>query len=241
MLVAFLLLNFAGSSEQIRPNRSFDEFPLKIGDWRGEKGAFDAQVYDVLGVDDYILANYASPGKEPVSLYVGFYQSQKEGDLIHSPKNCMPGSGWNITQTSIETINVNETISAGETISTSENINASETVSTSDNAGTDKAHIDKTHIDRTGKEKQIKAIKLLLQKGSQKQVVLYWFQSRGRNIASEYMQKIWLVIDSITRHRTDGSFVRYIAPVVQSEEQTLSVMKGFIRKTYPLLNEFIPS
>jgi len=176
---------------------------MEIGEWQGTPGAFDQEVYDVLGVDDYILATYRSrEKKESVNFYVGFYRSQREGDLIHSPKNCMPGSGWNITETEIETVEV---------------------------------------TDNENQEKTIKAIKLLLRNGGEKQVVLYWFQSRGRNISSEYMQKIWLVIDSITKQRTDGSFVRYIAPVVTSEARSLSVLKEFIKETYPLINTYIPS
>ncbi|MDY7036197.1 MAG: EpsI family protein, partial [Thermodesulfobacteriota bacterium] len=89
---------------------------------------------------------------------------------------------------------------------------------------------------------KIKMIKLILQKGSQRQVVLYWFQSRGRFIASEYMQKIYLVIDSITRQRTDGSFVRLIAPIIGgSEEQTLKYMQNFVKTLIPILQEYIPS
>ena len=163
MLITAALTGFARHSERITPNKPFSEFPLEIGQWKGKKGELDQQVYNILGVEDYILANYRKTSGEMVNLYVGFYQSQKEGDIIHSPKNCMPGAGWNITDTSIETIHMTDT------------------------------------------KKTIKVIKLILQKGAEKQVVLYWFQSRGRIIASEYMQKIWLVIDSITKHRTDGS------------------------------------
>jgi EpsI family protein len=199
MLITAALTGFASHSERITPNKPFSEFPLEIGQWKGKKGELDQQVYNILGVEDYILANYRKTSGEMVNLYVGFYQSQKEGDIIHSPKNCMPGAGWNITDTSIETIHMTDT------------------------------------------KKTIKVIKLILQKGAEKQVVLYWFQSRGRIIASEYMQKIWLVIDSITKHRTDGSFVRLISPVTVDEKTTLKVLKEFADKVYPVLNEHIPS
>jgi len=199
MLITALLTNFASQSERIAPNRPFSEFPLEIDQWKGQKDVLDQKVYNILGVEDYILANYRKDSKEMVNLYVGFYQSQKEGDIIHSPKNCMPGSGWNISKTSIEPV----------------------------------------HMTDTGKS--IKTIKLLLQKGAQKQVVLYWFQSRGRIISSEYMQKIWLVIDSVVKHRTDGSFVRLIAPVAVDEAATIKLLKEFANKVYPILNEYIPS
>lgn len=201
MVLTMVVLGFSSHSEIIKPNKPFDTFPMTIAGWTGITSTFDQKVYDILGVEDSILASYQTTDKRSVQLYVGFYQSQKEGDLIHSPKNCMPGSGWNILKTSIETVDVGQN-----------NI-----------------------------VKNIDVIKLILVKESQKQVALYWFQSRGRIIASEYMQKVWLVIDSITKHRTDGSFVRLISPVVENEDKTLEVLKDFTREIYPYLNEYIPS
>jgi EpsI family protein len=199
MMATAVLTIFAGHTERIAPNKPFSEFPLEIGQWKGARGELDQKVYNILGVEDYILANYHDRSGNLVNLYVGFYQSQSEGDLIHSPKNCMPGAGWNIVNTGIETIKINDA------------------------------------------KKPIKVIKLDLQKDGERQIVLYWFQSRGRIIASEYMQKIWLIVDSITKHRTDGSFVRLISPVRVDEKNTLDVLKGFARQVYPFLKEHIPS
>jgi len=201
LVLTMIVLEFTNHSEIIKPNKPFDSFPMNIGKWNGTTSRFDEKVYNILGVDDSLLASYKSDNGEAVELYVGFYQSQKEGDLIHSPKNCMPGSGWNILKSSIETVDVGH----------------------------------------DGKAETIDVIKLILGKGSEKQVVLYWFQSRGRIISSEYMEKIWLVIDSITKHRTDGSFVRLISPVIKSEGETLELLKGFIKDIYPYLKEYLPS
>jgi EpsI family protein len=201
MVLTMIVLGLSTHSETIKPNKPFDTFPMVIGPWAGVTSAFDQKVYDILGVDDSILATYQTTDGRFVQVYVGFYQSQKEGEQIHSPKNCMPGSGWNIAETSIETVDVG----------------------------------------KIGSEKNIDVIKLTLVKGSQKQVALYWFHSRGRIISSEYMQKVWLVVDSITKHRTDGSFVRLISPVVENEDEALEVLKDFTRAVYPYLNEYIPS
>jgi len=199
LLIAAALTDFVAQSERVAPNKPFSEFPLEIDNWKGITSQLDEKVYNILGVEDYILANYRKPSGEMVNLYVGFYQSQKEGDIIHSPKNCMPGAGWNITETSIEKIPMGDS------------------------------------------EKSMKVIKLFLQKGPEKQIVLYWFQSRGRIISSEYMEKVWLVIDSISRHRTDGSFVRLITPVVKDETTSMNLLKEFAQKAYPFLNEHIPN
>jgi EpsI family protein len=199
LLITAAVTFFAGQTEKITPNKPFSEFPLEIDEWKGVTSELDEKVYNILGVEDYILANYRKPSGEMVNLYVGFYQSQKEGDIIHSPKNCMPGAGWHIAKTAVETV----------------------------------------PLDNTGKS--MKVIKLLLQKGPEKQIVLYWFQSRGRIISSEYMEKVWLVLDSIFRHRTDGSFVRLITPVVKDEAASGNLLNEFAQKAFPYLNEHIPN
>ena len=200
MILTMVCLRYISHGEDILPNKPLSDFPKHIGEWVGREAYFDEEIYGILGVDDSFLCNYKTSDGRQVHLYIGFYQSQQEGDLIHSPKNCMPGSGWGIAGTSIEEI-----------------------------------------IIPNHNPEKIKLIKLLLEKGAQRQVVLYWFQSRGRFIASEYMQKIYLVIDSIVKHRTDGSFVRIIAPVVGGdEEKTVKDLKSFAKLLIPILQEYLP-
>jgi len=195
-----LITSFIGHSENRQPlNQSFDDFPKTIGKWHGKKSQLDTQVIDMLGLDDYVLMNYISPDRRHVNLYIGYFEYQGEGKGSHSPKNCMPGGGWNIIGSDIQEISFQET------------------------------------------DRKIEVIKLTLQKGSERQIVLYWYQGRDRIIASEYWQKIWLVIDSIFRQRTDESFVRLISRVNGSEEKTLETLKEFARMISPYLNEYIPS
>lgn len=201
MILTTVSLTYLSHGENVHPNKPLSTLPKQIGEWVGKEKRFDERIYDKLGVDDSFLCNYRTSHGGQVNLYVGFYQSQREGELIHSPKNCMPGGGWNIIRTSTEELIVPDT-----------------------NPG------------------KINVIKLILEKGDQQQVVLYWFQSRGRFIASEYMQKIYLVMDSITKNRTDGSFVRLIGPVVNGdEEKTSEYMKHFAKLLLPILQEYIPS
>ncbi len=201
MLFTAALLHVISQTENIYPNKPFGTFPKQIGPWQGEEHFFQDKIYAVLGVDDSFLASYRHADNHLVQLYIGFYQSQREGDLIHSPKNCMPGAGWNIIQTSIETVD---------------------------------------GFDTDPNPRQL--IKLVLQKGERKQIVLYWFQSRGRIIASEYWQKIYLVWDAITRQRTDGAFVRLIAPVQNGDaERAWTDLKRFARLLDPVLSEYLPS
>lgn len=52
----------------------------------------------VAGMSDYLMRVYqaggAAAGAYAFSLYVGYYESQTQGRTIHSPKNCLPGAGW---------------------------------------------------------------------------------------------------------------------------------------------------
>jgi len=53
----------------------------------------------------------------------------------------------------------------------------------------------------------------IIQFGSSRQVVYYWFQERGRHMTSEYTVRWYLFWDALTRHRTDGALVRFISPL----------------------------
>ena len=201
MIFTMVCLYYLSHSENIELKRPFSTFPRQIGEWVGKEDRFDQKVYQILCVDDSFLCNYATTNGKKVQLYIGYYESQQEGGLIHSPQNCMPGSGWNIIQGSFEELKV-----------------------------------------ATANSGKVKVKKLLLEKDGQRQLVLYWFQSRDRIIASEYMQKLYLLIDSIKRHRTDDSFVRLITPITDGNERYgLEYLKDFAELLIPLLQEYIPS
>ena len=81
----------------------------------------------------------------------------------------------------------------------------------------------------------------LIQKGRDKQLVLYWYQARGRTIASEYEAKLWMVLDALMRHRTDGALVRVVAPTGKAESEARERAVEFVRSLYPHLKDFIPN
>lgn len=200
MMATFTYIKYMGHGTEVQPLQPFSTFPKQIGEFTGKEQFFTDEIYAAVGVDDSSLISYLNPlhPNENVQLYIGYYKSQRKGDMIHSPKNCMPGSGWEITSSSLENVDLQD----GKTIS---------------------------------------IIKLILEKGAEKQIVLYWFHGRGRIINSEYKQKIYLVIDSITKNRTDESFVRLISPVIdKKDDETLAYMKQFIKDLLPVLDEYIP-
>ena len=130
------------------------------------------------------------------------YGSQRQGDTIHSPLNCLPGAGW-------------EPLSEGRT-----------TIANAGGPGVD-----------------IEVNRYVVQKGLDRQLVLYWYQSHGRVVASEYTSRLLLIHDAIRMNRTDGSMVRVIAPIAVGSDGAAAeaLATEFVRSLFPRLAGYIPS
>ena len=82
---------------------------------------------------------------------------------------------------------------------------------------------------------------MVIRQGDAYQVVLYWFQNRGRIIASEYWEKVYLVLDALLKYRRDGTFVRLMAPASRGNVKgTEKILKEFARRVLPELNKHLP-
>lgn len=82
---------------------------------------------------------------------------------------------------------------------------------------------------------------MLIRNGSEYQMVLYWYQNRGRIIASEYWEKIYLVLDALFLGRRDGTFIRIIAAVPENQrEETEAELREFAEQTMNLLENHLP-
>ena len=73
--------------------RPLSEFPSAIGLSHSENRPFDPQVTQAIGADDYLNRVYLGSNL-PIELYIAYYRDQRSGERIHSPKNCLPSSGW---------------------------------------------------------------------------------------------------------------------------------------------------
>jgi EpsI family protein len=158
-------------------------------------------VQEVLAASDLLNRVYIDPqAGEALSLFVAYYDSQRQGGAIHSPRNCLPGAGWSIMQA------------------------------------------EAVPIALPGSPEPAKVNRVLIQKGMDKQVVLYWYQSQGRVVASEYAAKMCLLWDAATKNRTDGAIVRVTISVKDgNEEAAMGRVKEFLNQAYPTLRELIPS
>jgi EpsI family protein len=97
----------------------------------------------------------------------------------------------------------------------------------------------KITIRPSGREPFI-ANRYLIQNGGQKELLIYWYQGRGRSVASEYWGKIYTVLDSVRLRRSDGAMVRVMTPVSQSEPAALEAASDLAAKASTFLPEFIP-
>lgn len=106
LLVPVLFVSMQiNAREEIVPSReSFTEFPMQVAAWSGKPLVMEEAYRDALRFDDYLLADYQSPERAPINLYVAYYGSQKKGQSAHSPRTCIPGGGWEIT--SLRTIRI---------------------------------------------------------------------------------------------------------------------------------------
>jgi EpsI family protein len=116
LLGGIVLLHSASHGEPVPLRQPLRELPLLMDGWLGHDDPMEGQVVSVLGVNDYANRSYVRLGDERVNLYIGYYQSQRSGETIHSPKNCLPGAGWEavhagrlvIPMTTTPAITVNE-------------------------------------------------------------------------------------------------------------------------------------
>lgn len=94
-----------------------------------------------------------------------------------------------------------------------------------------------------GHAEPIQVNRYVLSKGFSKDVVLYWYQSRRRVVASEYKAKMYLVADALRYNRTDTALVRVIVPVADNGSEQAATDAGidFIRSFFDTLSGFLPS
>ena len=198
LIGAFVLLHTASHGETIVPHQPLRELPYNLGSWAGIEQPLDARIVQAVGVSDYTNRTYSRQRGGFAQLYVGYYASQRTGDTIHSPKNCLPGAGWDPIQSGYARISVPN-------------------------------------------RRQIVVNEYVIQEGLDKMLVFYWYQDRGRVIASEYSAKFWMVADAISRNRTDGALVRLITPLHDDEVDARALLVSFTQILYPHLESVIPN
>lgn len=199
---ASVAIGRASKTEVVPLRANFSTFPVEIGSWTGHTApAFADDVLKQLAVDDYVNRYYVSATRPLLGLYIGYYRSQRQGDTMHSPLNCLPGAGWLPVSKGYATIDV----APGRTITVND---------------------------------------LVIQKDLDRQVVLYWYQSHGRVVASEYVGRAYMALDAVRLNRTDGAMVRVIVPIddraPDGDQTATRAAIDFSRAMFPQLSRYLP-
>jgi EpsI family protein len=199
--VTATVIHLSGNVTKIPIKKDLESFPRKIGEWTLiGKSFFADNINEMLGVDDYINYTYATPSGQTANLYLSYFGAVGVTGAYHSPRNCLPGGGWNVV--SLEPVPLDDQAKG------------------------------------IGVGKIQRAI---IQKGTEKQVVFYWFYNRGRVITSEYWDKIYLVLDALFKGRRDGSFIRIIAPLSNEDpDKNIAVAADFAMQVSKHVMNFIP-
>lgn len=200
ILVAGALVNtwsYLGEAHVDR--KELKDFPQTVGPWQktGTDQTLDDATMKVLRASDYLLRDFRKPDGQIANLYVGYYATQSNGATYHSPLNCLPGSGWVLSQPGKATI----TLPDGSSFV---------------------------------------ANKYVIQNGEYKSLMIYWYNGRGRNVASEYWGKIYTVIDSVRLRRSNGAMVRVTVPFRDSEAAAQQAAIEFASEASTVLPQYVP-
>ena len=208
VLTAVLLLEgaafyaVASRAESAPPVGPLGLFPHALDGWTVARDVpIEQEVQDVLRADDTLNRVYVNSSQTDYAfLFIAYFKTQRYGQAPHSPKNCLPGSGWEPVETGRQTIDV------------------------------------------PGWNAPIVTNRYVVEHGDDKSVVLYWYQTHNRIIASEYWAKFWLVVDSIRYRRSDTSLVKIVVPVHDNNVGAATATGvRFIQAMFPSLLKQLPS
>ena len=95
LAATFLFLGSRNTEEPTLHAEPPSSFPLKVGNWEGYNVPIPQWALDVLGDGEFVERSYSrNPNEPPVDFFMGYFPTQRTGSTMHSPQNCLPGSGW---------------------------------------------------------------------------------------------------------------------------------------------------
>jgi EpsI family protein len=187
--------------ENIPLPRPLSEFPRTVDGWSmAQEGVVDEETRSVLSADDLLIRAYVEPStRRSAVLFVAYFKSQRTGQTPHSPRNCLPGTGWIPVESGVVPISV------------------------------------------PGEPQPIRVNRYVVSKGDDSSIVMYWYQTNRRIIASEYKAKIYSVVDAIRYNRTDTALVRVTVPVSGDTTAAVDIAIRFVQAFFGPLRHYLPS
>ncbi len=195
-----LFYGFSRTEASPRP-RPLADFTMPVNTWKAvQEVQLDKETLEVLNADDILSRVYQDSSGSYADLFVAYFQTQRNGKAPHSPKNCLPGSGWVAFQSGTIAVPVN------------------------------------------GEAQPILVNQYIVARGSNQSVVLYWYQSRNRVVASEYSAKVYTVLDAVRFNRTDTALVRVVVAVNNGNTAAaVQTATSFVQAFFEPLKQYLPS
>ncbi len=100
LMSTIFVLQGRGDVDQVPPSEPLNLMPKSFGPWIAQDIPLSDDTLEVLGKGDFLNRIYTvpptagSPALPPISLFIGYFASQRTGQTMHSPQNCLPGAGW---------------------------------------------------------------------------------------------------------------------------------------------------
>jgi EpsI family protein len=210
LVMAAAFVHVRGDVDHVPPSEPLQDLPETLAGYSATELPLSPDVLKVMGKGVFLNRVYrpeietngatATPSAGDILLFIGYFPTQRTGQSIHSPQNCLPGSGWSF-----------------------------------ESSGTTNLTLPEGKTERVGE--------YVISDGINRAEVLYWYQSQGRSIASDYKAKLYMMVDSIRYGRTDAALVRVITPLRRGEDRMQAHRRAvaFSEQLAPLLPAYIPN
>ena len=212
--LALMMLYRRGDGDHVPSSTPLENFPVLLGNLSSVNMPINPEALAILGQGFFLNRIFTPPRPDPnalqpapgsegsgsIGLFIAYFPTQRTGQSIHSPQNCLPGSGW-----------------------------------TFESSGTTELTDASGHRNEVGD--------YVIVNGDQRAEVLYWYQSHGRAIASDYKAKLYMLVDSIRYSRSDAALVRIVTPIQSSEQRQNAHDRAvlFAQRLIPMLPAYIPN
>jgi EpsI family protein len=178
LAAGYLLVAGARGQKAVELAAPIDDVLPSVDGYQVRNNKISDEELRIAGMTNYVARSYSRDSLMAFATLVAYYDRQTRGKSIHSPRNCLPGAGWEVLSGGTETVNAN---------------GASYVIN-----------------------------RYMLKNGRARAVVYYWYQGRGRVVASEYAVKWNLLRDAAFRGHTEEALVRVVVPVQPSSESGLT-------------------
>ena len=188
--------------EKVPTHRPLADFSIPGTSWSlVQELEIDKETAEILKADDLTSRIYQNRNTgQGATLFVAYFDTQRTGKTPHSPKNCLPGSGWTPSQAGAVNIPV------------------------------------------AGEAKPITVNRYVVSRGDNQSIVLYWYQSHNRVVASEYSAKIYTILDAIRYNRSDTALVRVVVNVANGDVTSATkTAESFVQDFFEPLKSYLPA